>query len=679
MTKIYLEGYELDITEGLSNTITYAVDDIVNIDSKMTSFSKTIIIPGTAKNNNLFGNIFDFNNANFTDTSANVFYNFNASKLAKCRIEVNGLQIIKGGLRLLKIIHDRRNIEYEVAVFGELGNFISALGNKKLEDLDFSEYDHTYSVANIAASWDNWNAGQGYYYPLIDYGAVSTNKHDFQYSALRPAFFMREYLTKIIADAGFTFESNFFDTNFFKRIGIPHNQKSLRGNVDTNYVNATKTTDTTFSGSGAKTITFDSSILNNFTTSDEKTYSYSGTTPINTKVKVRLKGTYKSLFNTKLRLVAEINGVQNDIHDFEDTSNQFVSFDFITEIGATFNNLSTITIKLLNDFALSYSITVDECSLIIDKDPPGYIEILIGDTVNANNALPRGVFQKDFFTSILKLFNLIVTEDKYKENHLIIEPYVDFYNLSPSTYIDWTDKVDRSQVIQIEPMSQVNARLYQYSFKQDNDYYNEQYRKAYNEGYGDRLYDNGLEFVKDTDKLELIFSATPIVGYDGEDKVYSTIFKMSGNNEEQIDSNIRLMQFKKVTGVSSWDIKNGVTVLGSYTDYPYAGHLDDPDAPNADINFGVPKELYFTLVSGDLANNMFNAYYSPYMAEITDKDSRLVTLNVKLNDVDIFNLDFSKFIYIDGCLYRLIKVIDYNAGSNETTKVQLLRVIKTQY
>lgn len=152
MTKIYLEGYELDITEGLSNIITYAVDDIVNIDSKMTSFSKTIVIPGTANNNNLLGNIFDFNNANFTDTSANVFYNFNASKLAKCRIEVNGLQIIKGGLRLLKIIHDRRNIEYEVAVFGELGNFISALGNKKLEDLDFSEYDHTYSVANIASS-----------------------------------------------------------------------------------------------------------------------------------------------------------------------------------------------------------------------------------------------------------------------------------------------------------------------------------------------------------------------------------------------------------------------------------------------------------------------------------------------------------------------------------------------
>lgn len=120
-------------------------------------------------------------------------------------------------------------------------------------------------------------------------------------------------------------------------------------------------------------------------------------------------------------------------------------------------------------------------------------------------------------------------------------------------------------------------------------------------------------------------------------------------------------------------------MLGSYTDYPYAGHLDDPDAPNADINFGVPSELYFTLATGNLTNNLFNTYYSPYMAEIVDKDSRLVTCYVKLNEIDIFNLDFSKFIYIDGGLYRLIKVVDFVAGGYDNTKVELLRVIKTLY
>lgn len=85
------------------------------------------------------------------------------------------------------------------------------------------------------------------------------------------------------------------------------------------------------------------------------------------------------------------------------------------------------------------------------------------------------------------------------------------------------------------------------------------------------------------------------------------------------------------------------------------------------------------MVSGDLSNNVFNAYYSPYFAEITDKDSRLLTVNVRLNEVDIYNLDFSKFIYIDGGLYRINKIIDYVPGSLDTTKVELLRVIYTTY
>ena len=58
MTRIFIEGYELDLTQGLSNQITYAIDDLQNLDSKSTAFTKTIVLPGTAKNNKLLGNIF---------------------------------------------------------------------------------------------------------------------------------------------------------------------------------------------------------------------------------------------------------------------------------------------------------------------------------------------------------------------------------------------------------------------------------------------------------------------------------------------------------------------------------------------------------------------------------------------------------------------------------------------
>ena len=59
MTQIYIENQELDITAGLSNQITYSVDDLYNLDSKTTSFSKTIILPATNNNNVLLGHIFE--------------------------------------------------------------------------------------------------------------------------------------------------------------------------------------------------------------------------------------------------------------------------------------------------------------------------------------------------------------------------------------------------------------------------------------------------------------------------------------------------------------------------------------------------------------------------------------------------------------------------------------------
>jgi hypothetical protein len=172
------------------------------------------------------------------------------------------------------------------------------------------------------------------------------------------------------------------------------------------------------------------------------------------------------------------------------------------------------------------------------------------------------------------------------------------------------------------------------------------------------------------------------------DKIYPTIFKWDGTStlsEEQVGSNIRIMQVKKITDVIAWDIldapdednANTISSGSGLTVYGYAGHLDDPDAPGADLNFGATKELYFNLATGALSNNMFNAYYSSYMAEITDKDSRLLTAKFKLTEKDIFNLDFGKFIWIDGVLYRLIKIYDYSEG--ELCKVDLLRVIYTTY
>ena len=238
-TEIYIEDYKLDLLQDISTEFNYTIDDIVDFGSKNTSFSKTINISGTAINNKIFGFVFDLGNANFTDdTLPNVNYNFNASKSAQCRIFIDKLQVFKGTFRILEIVIDNKTIEYQCSVFGELGGFITALGNNRLEDLDFSAYDHTYTYTNITTSWDAAN-GSGYYYPLIDYGNVSTGlygvaKKDFQFKAFRPALFVAEYIEKIFAgtDYTYTLDLSAGDLALYNRLIIPHNQAFLSSSTN---------------------------------------------------------------------------------------------------------------------------------------------------------------------------------------------------------------------------------------------------------------------------------------------------------------------------------------------------------------------------------------------------------------------------------------------------------------
>jgi hypothetical protein len=776
MVTIYLENNELDINEGFSQQITYAVDDLQNLDSKSTAFSKTIVIPGTAKNNKLFGNIFEFTNSNFTGDGPNVGYNFNASKAAKVRLEINGLTAIKGVLRLLTIIHDGENIEYEVAIFGELGGFVNALGNKKLEDLDFSVYDHIYSVANIEDSWSELrdftftsdvggmtffnnllivyglnfglidvgdtfqisgvpsnngtytisqtyyesieNAtyiratsnfpgqlntqgtiiiknkkGIGYYYPLIDYGLVSTNKKDYKYNAFRPALFVREYLDKIIKGSGYTYESNFFDSDFFKRLIIPNNQQNLQ------YYQTEVATATFPNSYGAAYYT---SAFIDFTGFSSALFSIASNRLITYNGSVGLNIIFNLNFN--FNVVPDTSYNPNGFFGFQiflyydnpDPSfadNQYSIYNLRTsKIGGTLNyslNLKTAPFVIEPGQTIYFKVLVSEIAsldftntnFILESNENTYVPVILGDEIYLNQLIPKNIFQKDFFTSILKMFYLMVTEDKDINNHLIIEPWVEFYNLSRSSYLDWSDKIDRSQPIKIVPMSEINSRYYNLNFKSDSDYFNEDYKKKFNEGYGNVIFDNQLDFAKDSSTTEVIFSATPLVGYEDEDKVVSTIFKWDGttsSTEERVSSNIRILQSKLIEDVASWTIKNDSgSTIATNTNYPYAGHFDDPDVPTSDLQFGIPNQLYFTLVAGAIGNNLFNTYYSSYLSEITDKDSRLVIAKIKLNEQDIFNLDFSRFIWIDGVLYRLSKIIDYSAG--EICTIELLRVIYTTY
>lgn len=689
MTQIFVENQRLDLTKDLSAEFTYSIDDIKDFSSRNTGYSKTIVIPGNATNNKLFGHIFEFGSANPHDPAQrNISYNFNAAKSAACIVFIDQVQVFKGILRLMEIVLDSGTIEYECAVLGELGGFVDALGNDRLEDLDFSSYDHVWSVSNIVDSWD---ASGAYYYPLIDYGQVSTNKKDFDISAFRPALYVREYMDKIITGSGYTYEAPFFDSAFFKRLIVPHNQKALT-KVTSEFNKAFLTTPVEILSS--RLISFDTITGSGLTVSGtNSTFTYTGTKSINLKMDYEFFGDSTSGIFRIAR-----NGSTVYQQNFEG------GIGFVDTFELLVNTNDAITFRFSNNAPgrddPPVTVTDGQVSFYSDSFVPTVVSV--DDALFMADVIPKGIFQRDFFSSIVKMFNLYVLEDSQKPKHLIIKPYIDYYQTGvvlldvndfgdsllvndtdrllledgAFSYLDWTYKVDRSKAMKLKPMSELNGRYFEFKYKSDIDWYNEQYQKKFSEGYGDRIEDTGYEFGKDKQTCEVIFAATPLVGYLGEDKVVSTVFKLSNAVEDRTEHTIRILQAKKITGVSSWALKNGSSTLTSLTSYGYAGHLDDPTTPNADLNFGAPKELYFDVSSYPSAN-VFNGFWSDYIAEITDKDSKLLTCEVYLTAPDIYSLDFARLIYIDGALWRLNTVEDYD-GENPC-KCTFLRVLNTTY
>lgn len=695
ITEVYIEGFALDLTADISSLLTFAIDDVKDFASRQTTFSKEITVPGTGNNNAIFGNIFETGISNDYDfTQPNIGYNFNAAKSAKCIIFQDNLQTFKGTLRLLQINIDKGRPEYQVAMNGDLTTLNVVLSSGLLTDLDFSDYDRPWGAFYIQNSWDNEYAGKGVFFPLIDYGASSQGKHHWCYDTFKPSFFVKEYIDKIFAAAQFKYSCDLFNTKRFKGLVVPHNQKILTSRVS-NVLAGTLTgsqsmLDTTRGQSGA------SVAWNKFTgggfNQTNGVFTYTQTEGLTTNISWALTGTRFADVAGTFEILVRKNGVtiasSGPISVFPHTS----FYSYHGEVTTTINTNDTL------DFYFHY-LTGTGVIVTIDNSSPGYSTFNVvsntptlqpvnyGQMITMNDCLPQNVRQIDFVSSIVKLFNLYVTEDPFDDRLIHISPFIDFYNPMVNKTIDWSYKLNRNAPISIKPMSELNTKIYNFKYKDDSDYYNDLYKKRYNQSYGSRIYDTEFEFTAETSTVELDFASTPLVGYLGEDKLYSTIFKRTGDivgmGEEKVDSVIRILQTRKRFGLTTWkmlSVPNDTSqTVGTYNKYGYAGHIDAPDDPSNDLNFGATKELFFVFSLGNLNRNQFNVYWSDYMAEITNKDSKLLTGRFYLTPKDIFDLNFARFVVIDGVLFRLNKIVDYNASTPSDCEVQLLRVIKDSY
>ena len=215
MVKIQLATGFLDVKEGTAFPLNFQIGDIRDISQRKGNFSKTITLTGSKNNNNLLNHYYDVNIVEGT---------FNINAVTTCAVIQDGIPIMEDcSLQLTGVVKTQltdgyeEHVTYEVLVKDSKADFFTAIANKELTDIDFSDLNHPYDAFNVNARFSN-TVVNGFKYFLPGSGDAVYNTQEF-----KPAIFAKTYLDRIFQDAGFTYDWPTLSYDRFEKLFIPYN------------------------------------------------------------------------------------------------------------------------------------------------------------------------------------------------------------------------------------------------------------------------------------------------------------------------------------------------------------------------------------------------------------------------------------------------------------------------
>lgn len=716
ITKIYANNVELDLYGDFDFNITYQINDIREVEKKATSFSYSFTIPGTKTNNQLFGNIFEIGNDNII---------FNPNRKTDVLVFVDGNQVFKGFLQLIKVVKDSNDkIDYDVTIMGPLGNLFYDIGDGRLEDLDFSEYNHTLTRTNISKSWDTsikrngqdipFQYGRGYVYPMIQYGRNTTPISEVE--EWYPAIYAKDYFDRIFDQAGYTYKSEFLNSFYFKQLVVPFSKDKIlisdaetlrrgaeRRRITSDYVQAA---DPTVVQEKYMTPTWNSTITdgyNAFVSNTNWTAQKKGKYTFDISMLFGLMFGYadgNQFFivggpvTGAVRLVINAQVVYSLPFSLSFTNGPFInfvvfpsvqSFSYTTNLNANDTAYiqiywtypeSNYTSKIVNELGQglngNFQLRVQPGSVFkVTYANEGIVET---DPVDMNRTLPEGVTQRDYVKSIFSMFNLMVLDDAESPNTLIIEPRDDFYRKN-GDFVDWSKKLDRSSYT-LSPLSELTNKTYLYAYKEDSDYYNNLYQTNYAKTFGSLKFEIDNDFLSDVNTVDNIFSPTPNAK-DSSTSLSMPHFLTYDNSgvPKTKKTNIRLLFYSGLkTGSFTFKATTESPSLSALTSFPYVGMQNDPDNPTADLCFDSPNVVYYEQDTWTDAT-LYNTFHKNTFEELSSVNSKLLTGYFDLTPYDIAKFDFRDKVLVDGIYWRINKIENYSPIDNRLTKVELFSPI----
>lgn len=582
------EFIDLYGNENIDIEISFA--EIQDITKKNSAFTKEFKVPGTKNNNNIFNYFYDINA---------VALSWNPKKKFEADLLYDGYELYNGYVRMNAVTINKLETIYSVTFYSAVGDLASNIGDKGLCELDTSSLNHSlynYQTAEtiffdpslqdfnavdpnsnyyslyynpVSAGDVQYTLGQrGYDYtgttfgtirdidtfqsPLLDFSGA-TGFFDNRATPVIPPYLIPSIRTKklyelIVNQAGYQIDSDFFETDYFKRYYLP-----LSFNTDSVfmaqskdwYLNAINTSGTTNIGGYNTFQVYDNNFeilsnrqvfksrdiiednlgfnpidVNDYPPTPEtgplglssiQQYLYAIPQPYSTvqKLQINIDWTFTgstgglltqggSIFvDTVLGYFSGSNLIDSytyststiDVDDFTTSGTLIISGD--TFAAFPFNQTIFVMVSFTQDLPEFNVNRVQVQSIDLKQQLPFTIELYKEMSCESK--------QIEFLQNINRTFNLVIVEHPVKPNTLIIEPIVNY--IGKGRLLDWTDKVDYDSPQTLRPTtSLINGSIF-LANKQDKDFVNVQYNTKSNKIFGQNIIDLGIDYKNATTNL----------------------------------------------------------------------------------------------------------------------------------------------------------------------------------
>jgi hypothetical protein len=517
-SKLIVNGYELDLSENIAVPLNLSITDIKEPEKRKRSFSKTLTLEGTSNNMAFFLSAYslDIN----IEESTNI--QFTPNLRYDCEFFKNDLRVFKGKFKLNEVKVLNNNYSFDCNLISETVDIFTKLKDKKLNELDWSEYDHNLTRTNVIKSWsegiklngvDNRNFGSdtrgyqpksyGYIYPLVDYGynMVGNSPLNFRINQLYPFIYVKEAIKKTLDFAleGTNIEVD-YTTDFFTNVNMQKliygfgggEQLKLNDNQindaivsvsdatknevifgvsngfgriynlikDFNYTVFTQDNNTINKPTGQVLFNVPSVYTLNFSSDVQLFYSGSGNnqSTIDNTVTVYVDGVSTYVYKWKQNFGAKSISFTTDLN-LKAGQKVYLEFQINARVAVT-GVTPSFSLSVSNT---DFTFTASKNVALTDNSP-----------ISLNATIPD-IKCSEFFKGILNLFYAYMSDPIYNpvtnKSTIYIDSFINYYE-PQENYDNWTDLIDESKEITIQSNSLIEGNIYQYTFSEEKDVLN---------------------------------------------------------------------------------------------------------------------------------------------------------------------------------------------------------------